>query len=92
MMKLLAAVLAMGFLQGCASVVNIPEPEAPVLVQNLNTEFHTIAAPATGKLVAAVYGFTDKTGQRKPSERRSDKTVSRFGRRRFSQKSAYGLI
>ena len=69
MMKLLAAVLAMVFLQGCASVVNIPEPEAPQLVQNLNTEFHTISAPSTGKLVAAVYGFTDKTGQRKPSDK-----------------------
>ena len=69
MMKLLAAVLAMVFLQGCASVVNIPEPEAPQLVQNLNTEFHTIRAPSTGKLVAAVYGFTDKTGQRKPSDK-----------------------
>ena len=69
MMKLLAAVLAMVFLSGCASVVNIPEPEAPQLVQNLNTEFHTIRAPSTGKLVAAVYGFTDKTGQRKPSDK-----------------------
>jgi curli production assembly/transport component CsgG len=40
-----------------------------VLVENLNTEFHTISAPSTGKLVAAVYGFTDKTGQRKPSDK-----------------------
>jgi len=69
-MKLIAiAMLAVVALSGCASVVNIPEPEAPVLVENLNTEFHTISAPSTGKLVAAVYGFTDKTGQRKPSDK-----------------------
>ena len=68
-MKLIVVALALIFLSGCASVVNIPEPEAPVLVQNLNTEFHTISAPSTGKLVAAVYGFTDKTGQRKPSDK-----------------------
>jgi curli production assembly/transport component CsgG len=37
--------------------------------KNENTEFHTIKAPSTGKLVAAVYGFTDKTGQRKPSDK-----------------------
>ena len=69
-MKLIAiAMLAVVALSGCASVVNIPQPEAPVLVENLNTEFHTISAPSTGKLVAAVYGFTDKTGQRKPSDK-----------------------
>ena len=69
-MKLIAiAILAVVALSGCASVVNIPQPEAPVLVENLNTEFHTISAPSTGKLVAAVYGFTDKTGQRKPSDK-----------------------
>ena len=69
-MKLIAiAILAVVALSGCASVVNIPEPEAPQLVENLNTEFHTISGPSTGKLVAAVYGFSDKTGQRKPSEK-----------------------
>ena len=69
-MKLIAiAMLAVVALSGCASVVNIPEPEAPQLVENLNTEFHTISGPSTGKLVAAVYGFSDKTGQRKPSEK-----------------------
>jgi len=69
-MKMIAiAILAVVALSGCASVVNIPEPEAPQLVENLNTEFHTISGPSTGKLVAAVYGFSDKTGQRKPSEK-----------------------
>ena len=68
-MKKLIAALALVFLSGCSSVVHIPEPEMPVLVKNENTEFHNISAPATGKLVAAVYGFTDKTGQRKPSDK-----------------------
>ena len=69
-MKMIAiAILAVVALSGCASVVNIPPPEAPQLVENLNTEFHTISEPSTGKLVAAVYGFSDKTGQRKPSEK-----------------------
>jgi curli production assembly/transport component CsgG len=69
-MKMIAiAILAVVALSGCASVVNIPPPEAPQLVENLNTEFHTISGPSTGKLVAAVYGFSDKTGQRKPSEK-----------------------
>ena len=69
-MKLIAlALTATLALSGCASVVNIPDPEPPELVKNENTEFNNLPAPATGKLVAAVYGFTDKTGQRKPSDR-----------------------
>jgi curli production assembly/transport component CsgG len=62
----LATVLA---LSGCASVVNIPEPDEPQVVVNTNKEFNTLPPPANGPVVAAVYGFTDKTGQRKPSER-----------------------
>ena len=69
-MKLTAiALLAALALSGCASVVNIPEPEPPVLVKNENTEFNNLPAPSAGRLVAAVYGFTDKTGQRKPSDK-----------------------
>ena len=69
-MKLIAlALTATLVLSGCASVVNIPDPEPPELVTNENTEFNNLPAPATGRLVAAVYGFTDKTGQRKPSDR-----------------------
>jgi curli production assembly/transport component CsgG len=69
-LKLTAIVLTASLaLSGCASVVNIPEPQAPVLVKNENTEFNNLPAPAAGKLVAAVYGFTDKTGQRKPSDK-----------------------
>jgi curli production assembly/transport component CsgG len=56
-------------LSGCASIVPVPEPEPPQVIQNDNTEFKTLPAPATGPIVVAVYGFADKTGQRKPSER-----------------------
>jgi curli production assembly/transport component CsgG len=62
----LATVLA---LSGCASIVHIPEPEAAQVVVNTNKEFNTLPAPAGGPVVAAVYGFNDKTGQRKPSEK-----------------------
>ena len=68
-MKIIAVVIALTFLSGCASMVDIPDPQPPVLVRNTNTEFHTISAPSTGKLVAAVYGFKDLTGQRKPSDK-----------------------
>jgi curli production assembly/transport component CsgG len=58
---------------GCATITEdfgfMPEPEPAKVVKNENTEFLTIAGPSTGKAVVAVYGFADKTGQRKPSER-----------------------
>ena len=50
-------------------MVNIPEPEAAERVLSLNEEFAQIRPPASGKLVAAVYDFKDKTGQRKPSDK-----------------------
>ena len=56
-------------LSGCASVVHIPEPEDAQVVVNTNKEFNTLPGPASGPVVAAVYGFNDKTGQRKPSEK-----------------------
>lgn len=39
------------------------------VVKNENKEFNTLAPPAGGPVVAAVYGFNDKTGQRKPSDK-----------------------
>lgn len=71
-MKKTAIILALTAvlgLSGCASVVNIPEPEAPQIVKNTNKEFNTLPGPAGGKVVAAVYSFSDKTGQRKPSDK-----------------------
>ena len=54
---------------GCASVVDIPEPEAPKVIGPTVNEISNIPPPAQGPIVVAVYGFQDKTGQRKPSER-----------------------
>jgi curli production assembly/transport component CsgG len=57
-------------LSGCASITYIPEPEQPQAITTpASKEFNTLPPPANGPIVAAVYGFTDKTGQRKPSER-----------------------
>jgi curli production assembly/transport component CsgG len=69
MKKIILALATALTLSGCASVVNIPEPEAPTVVRNTTKEFNTIAAPGSGKVAVAVYGFTDKTGQRKPSDK-----------------------
>jgi len=69
-MKLLLAIVAVAMLAGCASLIDIPKPEQPkVAVRSIVNEFDTMPAPSTGKVVVAVYGFADKTGQRKPSER-----------------------
>lgn len=66
---ILSLVTVLG-LSGCASVVNMPEPEEPrAITVPAAKEFNTLPPPANGPVVAAVYGFTDKTGQRKPSER-----------------------
>ena len=56
-------------LSGCAAITPIPEPEDAQVVVNINKEFNTLPPPANGPVVAAVYGFNDKTGQRKPSEK-----------------------
>ena len=69
MKKTILALATALALSGCASVVNIPDPEPAQIVRNTNKEFNTIPAPATGKIAVAVYGFTDKTGQRKPSDK-----------------------
>jgi curli production assembly/transport component CsgG len=57
-------------LSGCASITHIPEPEQPQAITTpASKEFNTLPPPVNGPVVAAVYGFTDKTGQRKPSEK-----------------------
>ena len=45
-----------------------PEPPEVVGPSQVD-EFDTLPGPAGGKVTAAVYAFTDKTGQRKPSDR-----------------------
>jgi curli production assembly/transport component CsgG len=69
MKKIVLALATALALSGCASIVNTPAPEKAQVIRNLDKEFNTIAGPATGKVPVAVYGFTDKTGQRKPSDK-----------------------
>ncbi len=69
MKKTALALSIIMLLSGCASIVPIPEPEAPQVIRNTNKEFNTLPPPTGGPIVAAVYGFTDKTGQRKPSDK-----------------------
>ena len=64
---ILSTVLAIT-LAGCASTVDEIRSEPPEAIGPSN-EFTTIAPPANGPMVAAVYSFEDKTGQRKPSDR-----------------------
>lgn len=68
-MRLIALALMSTLLVGCESVINVPISEPPEKVVTESKEFHTIRGPSTGKLVAAVYAFADKTGQRKPSDK-----------------------
>lgn len=70
MKKLIIPLIAAAVLTGCSSIVPTPstEPAKPA-TESTSKEFATIAPPATGKVVVAVYGFTDKTGQRKPSDK-----------------------
>jgi curli production assembly/transport component CsgG len=64
---LISTVLAVA-LAGCVSTVDDIKSAPPKPMATTN-EFSTIAPPANGAIVAAVYAFEDKTGQRKPSDR-----------------------
>jgi len=69
MKRILLTLSLVAFLTGCASMVPQPEWEAANKVKPENTEFNSLPAPSGGKIVAAVYKFEDKTGQRKPSDK-----------------------
>ena len=69
MKKLALGILLSLSLAGCSSVVSKINPSEPELVTPAANEFLTLPAPQGGSMVAAVYGFEDKTGQRKPSDR-----------------------
>lgn len=69
-LKLSILSLALLTLAGCSTVrplgsVDIAK-EAKV-AENINKNFDDVPTPAGPPVVVAVYGFTDKTGQRKPS-------------------------
>ena len=56
-------------LAGCATGQHMKGQYEPAMVvrENLEKEFDVIPAPKLGKVSVAVYGFTDKTGQRRPA-------------------------
>ena len=56
-------------ISGCASLAGQTTFDAPKITQSLEEEFKSIPPPKDGHIYVAVYGFQDKTGQRKPSER-----------------------
>lgn len=65
----IVSALSLFLLSGCSTIINRLEPEEPKVVEITNSEFLTLGPPKGGAMVAAVYGFEDKTGQRKPSDR-----------------------
>ena len=69
--KLSLITLAVAALAGCANIVR-PTIDAEVVgeakvSETISKNFGKVAAPAGAPIAIAVYGFTDKTGQRKPS-------------------------
>ena len=56
-------------LAGCATGQHMKGQYEPAMVvrENLEKEFDVIPAPKLGKVSVDVYGFTDKTGQRRPA-------------------------
>ena len=68
-MKKLVVSLIVAVLAGCATGQHMKGQYEPAMVvrENLEKEFDVIPAPKLGKVSVAVYGFTDKTGQRRPA-------------------------
>jgi curli production assembly/transport component CsgG len=67
-MKKILAVLFVLILSGCAVSQKIGYEYKPeVAVNKMQKEFDTLPAPNGKKVTVAVYGFADKTGQRKPT-------------------------
>ena len=72
MKKLILALSLVVFLNGCAILqsTGLTESDPTVTQQrkNIKREFDTLPPPDAGRPVSvAVYGFTDKTGQRRPT-------------------------
>lgn len=61
-------IVAASLLAGCSNTVNRIESQPPQTVIT-DEEYLNTLPPLAGPMVAAVYQFEDKTGQRKPSER-----------------------
>lgn len=69
MKKAVISLLLTFSLASCSTIINRIEPTEPEIVKPAATEFDSLPPPKNGQMVAAVYGFEDKTGQRKPSDR-----------------------
>jgi curli production assembly/transport component CsgG len=70
MKKIILIIAIASLMNGCAIIqsTGLSETEPTLTGQRaaVKKEFDTVAAPAAGKISVAVYGFTDKTGQRRP--------------------------
>jgi curli production assembly/transport component CsgG len=68
-MRNLIVILFVLLATGCATHQGMKGEYEPAMVvrENLEKEYDTIPAPALGKVSVAVYGFADKTGQRRPA-------------------------
>ena len=67
-MRHLALILLALLITGCATTQMHSDYEPPVAVeQSMVKEFDSLPKPKLGRVTVAVYGFTDKTGQRRPS-------------------------
>ena len=68
--KLTTLALALTALVGCSTVRPLGDTSIPAeakVSETINKSFAKVPAPASVPVTIAVYGFTDKTGQRKPS-------------------------
>jgi len=67
-MKQILIILSVLILSGCAMTQKMGAEYMPEVAANkLQKEFDTLPAPNGKKVTVAVYGFADKTGQRKPT-------------------------
>jgi len=67
-MKQILVILSVVILSGCAVSQKMGAEYMPEVAANkLQKEFDTLPAPNGKKVTVAVYGFADKTGQRKPT-------------------------
>lgn len=68
-MRNILTILLLVVMTGCATHQGMKGEYEPAMVvrENLEKEFDTIPGPALGKVSVAVYGFSDKTGQRRPA-------------------------
>ena len=70
LLKLSLITAAIVALSGCANIRPTFDPEvvgSAKVSETISKDFDKVSAPAGAPVAIAVYGFTDKTGQRKPS-------------------------